>query len=107
MKRKASSEVKRKLFKKEHYVKPPFTETVIGLASQVWQDVEHLNLSIPVRKWSVKQKEGFIKVMNGLVCVTDKDDVGDRGDLYGIIARADEYLLEGNDDEMLQWLSSE
>jgi hypothetical protein len=53
------------------------------------------------------RKERFIDVMNGLVCVTDKDDDGGRGDLYDIITRGNAYLLEGNDDEMLQWLSSE
>ena len=105
MKRKMTS-TRRRLFAKEHYIKPAIMERVIRRASIVWKDLAGLELSgKPVTKWTIKQKEGYVKALNKYSCITSKDDPGtDRGDLYDIVERVNRYLLDGNDDEMLNWL---
>lgn len=107
-KRKAAEQPNRLFQKKSSiYVKPPSTERVIGLASSVWADIKDLDLSSkPVSRWTLKQKESFIRAMNKYSCVTSKGDFpnADVGDLYSIMEKANRYLLGNNDDEMRTWL---
>ena len=105
MKRKNNS-TRQRLFAKQHYVKPTILERVIGRASIVWESISDLKLSNkPVSKWSIKQKEEYIKALNKYSCITSIDDPGTEcGDLYDILERVNRYLFDGNDDEMITWL---
>jgi hypothetical protein len=94
-----------KYFKKERYVKPTILERIIGKASIVWNELTILKLSEKgVAKWTIKQKEEYIKVMNKYLCISTKDDVADCGNLYGIVEEVNRYLLDGKDDAMLNCL---
>ena len=87
----------------DSYVKPSITERVIGQASLVWADLKELGLSAkPVSKWTLKQKESFIKAINKYSCITGKGDVpgAEVGDLYAVMEKVTQYFLDGNDVEM-------
>lgn len=107
-KRKApsSSSKKVRLFTRKEYIKPPFGSRVIGRASVIWTELKDLDLSKrPVNKWTIKQKEEFIKSMNKYTCVTTVDDPGtERGDLYEVMAKVNRYISEEDDEEMQHWL---
>ena len=55
--------------------KPTSSERVIGRASLVWADIKDLGLAEkPVSKWTVKQRESFIRAINKYSCITGKGD---------------------------------
>ena len=80
---------------------------MIGQASLVWDDIKDLGLSAKLlSKWTLKQKESFIRQINKYSYITGKDDVpgADVGYLYSVMERVNRYSLNGNDEEMRRWL---
>ncbi len=106
LKRKAANSSSKSIFKKNKYTKPPFADRVIGHASIIWNDLKDLELSKrPVSKWTIKQKEEFIKSMNKYTCITTLGDPGaEKGDLYEVVENFNRYINEQDDEEMRVWL---
>ena len=105
LKRKRSRTAKAQLFTKDKYTKPPISHRVIGRASVVWSALKDLDLSKPVYKWTIKQKQEYIKVMNNYSCITTIDDPGtERGNLYEIVQRVNSHVCDEDDEEMRTWL---
>jgi hypothetical protein len=91
-----------RLFKKTIYVKPVERTAVKG--SQLWTTISVLAkgklVNKHISKWTIGEKEAFIKEMNKYLVIQMFDDDGPKGEIERILADVSSFLVRGNDEEM-------
>lgn len=105
MKRKSKSPTRRLFVKKSNntYVKPTAGERILASAAEAWEQIEPLGVADKlISKWSIKQKEDFIRIMNQFRTI--RYDGGECGKLSELIQTTTSYLYDGGDPEMMEWL---
>jgi len=106
-KRKAGTTTAPRLFvyKSNSYTKPTIYERTLGIASEVWRQLKDIGVDAkPIKKWTVKQRETFVIVLNKYISISHVGDNDDSGSISDLLADVNSYLLEGNDEEMREWL---